>query len=277
MQIGILGLLPDQARLVKKEFPRHALRFLSKDRDADAKQFVKACDRVILMTKFISHDLQSKVPERKRLFCNGSVAGLKDQISKLPTPVKTIVAKPVISMPTPSPAPASVSGPVQESESNTSVDWKPLETAKVGDVVTIQRPANVTVDKFLQRISAGRSYRKSHFGVHTTPHAYMDNHAVFSVTKIDPEKVKAVAAVETPVGEDAPEPKAEGANMLTRNVQTTHPTMLGNSQEIALWQSVFTETLKQWPGAPVEMIASRADDAVKALLARVAVSGRASH
>jgi len=277
MKIGILGLLPEQVRMVQQEFPQHSLHFLNRDREGETRTFAKGCDKVILMTKFISHTIQDRIPERKRLFCNGSVSGLKSEILKLPTPCKVIAMPQPIPMSQRKPAPAAA--PViskkpgkQTLPPDEIVDWSPLDNAKPGETVRIKRPAKVTIALFDGRVTAGRCYRKKHFGVHTTPHKIVDGYAVMTVKD---RTLEAVAALETgalqPSRPDTPQEEA-AVQVFTdtqRNL-TTAPAL--QARESAFWQSAFIETMRQWPGAPVETIAARADECLRAYTSRAAMA-----
>jgi hypothetical protein len=257
MNIGIVGLLPEQVRFVQQEFPGHALKFLSKDNESEMGNFAKGCDKVVLMTKFIGHHIQDRVQPSKRILLTGGVTKLKATLSKLPSPVK-------LTTPTPQAKPAPIAAASE-------VDWSPLDTAKLGDEVRIARPASVSLKAFDMRVIAGRSYRKKTRGIVTTPHRMVDGFAVMTIREMR-TCTDGPAAIE----QATPTPTSEETTMQLEHLQTGMPVVQGvapvslaDSRAAAFWQSVFLETVKQWPGAPVDLCASRADEAVAAYRKRI--------
>lgn len=274
MNIGIVGLLPEQVRLVQQEFPQHALRFLSKDNESETIQFAKGCDKVVMMTNFIGHHIQDRVPQPKRVFVTGGMTKLKNTLKTLPA----AIGQP----PMPSPATTAAKSAKPAPEYADLVDWSALDNANVGEEIRIARPPRVSLKLFNMRVTAGRSYRKSHMGIVTTPHRIVDGFAVMKVKeKTAPTKGKHVAALETPPSQPTPEPTAETAPMqqviTLRDTQQQATVSLANPRESAFWQSVFVETLKQWPGAPITTIATRADEAMQAYACRAVSAVNASH
>ena len=264
MNIGILGLLPEQVRFVQQEFPHHSLRFLEQDELAKAPQFAKGCDKVIVLTKFVSHDIVGRIPKQKAvvLGSQSSTQKLKQVLSTLPTPVKT-TTPPAPALPAKKTQTFIRAGKEVVRDVGNEVDWSPLDTAQQGDEVRIARPSAVTLKAFEQRLTAGRSYRKAKRGIVTTPHKIVDGFAVMTVT--------AVRTCETaPPDATAPtEATQEAAPMQTEiAIEVQRPVVaipvLTQGRESAFWQSMFIETAKQWPGAPIETIAARADEALRA-------------
>jgi hypothetical protein len=255
MNIGIVGLLPEQVRFVQQEFPGHALKFLSKDNESEMGNFAKGCDKVVLMTKFIGHHIQDRVQPSKRILLTGGVTKLKATLQKLPSPVKTTTpppqARPVVA-------------------TSSEVDWSPLDAATAGAEIRIARPASVSLKQFDMRVTAGRSYRKKTRGIVTTPHRMVDGFAVMTVKEVR-------TCMTATADEQEPAPNSEGQTMQLETLQAGVP-VVGNVERVSLadgraaafWQSMFLETVKQWPGAPVELCAQRADEAVAAYRKRIA-------
>lgn len=268
MNIGILGLLPEQVRQVQLEFPAHALRFLSKDRQSETGTFAKGCDKVVLMTKFIGHDMQDRVPPSKRLFVNGGIVGLRRELQKMPTPARDVT-------------PAKASPLTLPPANADAVDWSPLDNAQVGDVVRIARPSRVSIKLFEGRVTAGRSYRKKTRGIVTTAHKMVDGFAVMTVKAVGKAPTPdAVATIETGPPDATPPtaPQENAAMQIAVEVQrplSVSPT-LAHPRESAFWQSVFVETMRQWPGAPIDTIAARADEALRAYNARATLAMQSS-
>lgn len=283
MNIAICGLMPEQVRIVQQEFPKHSLRFLDLDhqRGPAIKNAAKGCDKVILMTGgagLVSHATQDQVPPSKRLIVRGGIQKLRAELQKLPTPVRDVT--PVkASMPT---LPASLpTAKTQTFKRNgqtivrnmDEIDYSVFDGVSVGDEVRIKRPSSVTLKQFDQRITAKRSNLKKH-GMVTTPHKMLDGFAVTTVKALAPTKGKRVAASETAAPQPAAPVEQETATMqiaveVQRPVAVSGAPVLTSSRESAFWQSMFIETAKQWPGAPVETIAARADEALRAYNARV--------
>lgn len=259
MNIGIVGLLPEQVRIVQQEFPAHALKFLSKDNESETVNFTKGCDKVVLMTKFIGHHIQDRVPPSKRVLLTGGITKLKSTLQKFPTPVKvTMGTKPTL--------PTSLA-PTQKKRVN-QIDWSPLNHAKTGDVIRIDRPKAMTRDAFEKRCGVQRSYAKTNHGVVSKPQRLLDGYALITVTEVRHVNGSAPATAKRP-------PKVDDMQ-IEMHRSTTAP-MLTQARESAFWQSVFVETMKQWPGAPIDTIAARADEALRAYNARAAVGAAHQH
>lgn len=280
MNIAICGLMPEQVRIVQQEFPKHSLRFLDLDhqRGPAIKNAAKGCDKVILMTGgagLVSHATQDQVPPSKRLIIRGGIQKLRAELQKLPTPVRDVTplrgTAPTL--------PASMSSPKvltykrngkTMTRSMDEVDFSPFASIKVGDEVRIERPKTCTIKQFDNRLTAKRCTLKRH-GILTTPHRIHDGYAVTTV------KAMPVATPATP----APDAAAPSAAQKTQPMQTTievqRPVANGapvlvQARESAFWQSVFVETMRQWPGAPIDTIAARADEALRAYNSRASVS-----
>ena len=255
MNIGIVGLLPEQVRFVAQEFPAHSLKFLSKDNESEMGNFAKGCDKVVLMTKFIGHHIQDRVQPSKRILLTGGVTKLKATLQKLPTPVK------LTTPPRPAPAPAKHAPDV--------VDWSPLYAAtEVGQEIRIPRPPRLSIAAFSGRLTVGRSYIKKQRGIVTTPHKMIDGFAVMTVCEMR-------TCNTTKPAESQAAPSEGQAMQQIETTQTVLPAIsaeavsLADNRAAAFWQSVFLETVKQWPGAPVDLCASRADEAVAAYRSRI--------
>lgn len=283
MNIAICGLQPEQVRIVQQEFPKHSLRFLDLDhqRGPAIKNAAKGCDKVILMTGgagLVSHTTQDQVPPSKRLIVRGGIQKLRAELQKLPTPVRDVTPAKA-SAPT---LPASMNARTFTRNGKTivrstdEIDYSPFEGAQAGDTVQIKRPASCTLKQFDQRISAKRSNLKKH-GIVTSMHKILDGYAVITIKAVTAPKAKAVATPETTAPQPAAPPEQETAAMqvhveVQRPVAVANGTVLATGRESAFWQSVFVETMKQWPGAPIDTIAARADEALRTYNARASVT-----
>lgn len=263
MNIAICGLLPEQVRFVQQEFPKHSLRFVDIDAQTgpSMKQAAQGCDKVILLTNFINHTTQSLVPPSKRILVRGGISKLRAQLNKMPTPVKTIAT----------PAPVATAPAVQKGD----VDYSPMKDRAIGDRVVIMRPRTCTLAQFEMRLANARSRWKK-LGVHTSPPKKVEGGMAFTITAMRAPEAPVVATSETAPAQPAPSTPPETADMQQIAVEVQRPVavapVLTQARESAFWQSVFVETMKQWPGAPVDIIAARADEALRAYTGRVAVS-----
>jgi hypothetical protein len=287
MNVGIMGLLPEQVRMVQQEFPRHALRFLRSDDIGRAAEFVKGCDRIVLMTKFISHSMQDHVPPKKRVLIDGGITKLKSYLQTLPTPVKDVP----VPQAKPAPTPAANAKPTSKFGSgprDQQIDFSSLYNAKVGDVITLKRPAQVTLKQFDNRISATRSYVLKTYGVKTTTHKIGDGVATMKcVAKVAPKKppqysmgyrrdvevatapapAVSLLGTATPALQPAPGPMQNALDARPA------PPVLRDEAVAQFWREVFLERLRRSSEeVRVESVVSDADAAVRALLER---TGRA--
>lgn len=273
MQIGICGLLPDQVRWVQQEFPQHALRFLDKDHESEALTFAKGCDKVVLMTKFIGHHLQDRVQPSKRILVTGGTTKLKQVLAKLPTPAKDVTPARASHPTLPASLTAKPALPSRKGRWGVDevVDYSELlHPTHVGQVITIKRPKSCTLAAFNMRVSNARTRAKKH-GIVTTPHKMVDGGAVMTIKAIGNVAVHATAPPETAPPEATQETEAMQIAVDVQRSVAVVPA-LTQARESAFWQSVFVETMKQWPGAPIDTIAARADEALRAYNARAGMT-----
>lgn len=267
MNIGICGLLPDQVRWVQQEFPQHSLRFLDKDAESQASTFAKGCDKVVLMTKFIGHHLQDRVPPSKRVLVTGGTTKLRSVLNTMPTPVR---------MTTPPPAPKAAAV-VQAGD----VDYSPMLNANVGDTVTIIRPKSCTLKAFEWRLANARTRAKKIHGIVTTVPKSVDGGMQLTIkaksTTLPKEDAPPAVATSATDQQDSAVPSTpQETTQMQIAIETARPIavvpVLTQARESAFWQSVFVETMKQWPGAPIDTIAARADEALRAYNARTGMT-----
>lgn len=83
-KITIVGLLPMQANKIRDFFGDADLRFIPVDTQSSKVQATaESSDHVILMTKFIPHEIQIALKKHDILYCNGGVSSLKLKLSEL--------------------------------------------------------------------------------------------------------------------------------------------------------------------------------------------------
>lgn len=78
-KITIVGLLPQQADTIRSIYGDELdLRFIEVDTSASrVRATAESSDKVVLMTKFIPHEMQSTLRKHDLVYCNGGVSSLK--------------------------------------------------------------------------------------------------------------------------------------------------------------------------------------------------------
>lgn len=85
-RILVVGLMPKQEEEVSREYGEfYDFKFHKDKAIGNLGNVAKKCDRVILMTKFVSHNHQNMIKNAgvELLYCNGSVSELKNLLEKL--------------------------------------------------------------------------------------------------------------------------------------------------------------------------------------------------
>ena len=78
-KITIIGLLPQQANTIRDIYGDGMdLRFIEVDTPTSKiRATAETSDQVVLMTKFIPHEIQTALRKHDLVFCNGGVSSLK--------------------------------------------------------------------------------------------------------------------------------------------------------------------------------------------------------
>lgn len=78
-KVTIVGLLPQQANIIRSIYGEELdLKFIDVDTSASKmRATAETSDQVVLMTKFISHEVQSNLRQHDLVYCNGGVSSLK--------------------------------------------------------------------------------------------------------------------------------------------------------------------------------------------------------
>lgn len=235
MKIGVVGLLSDQAQRVQHDFPMHDLRFFSKDRgDMDA--FIAGVEKVVLMTKFIGHSMQDKVPMRKRVLLTGGETKLKDWLKTAPGKVITVTP--------PQPAVDTIKESAMP-RGKPMTDWSFLKKHKVGDNVVIKRPPHLTADSWQQKIDAGRSYYKTKHGIHTTPKLVAGG-VQLTITKVEEvakKSSKRSVVTDAPVTTPAEGPMPAAVPAMTMAM----PGVITDTRR-AFWRNIIEARTTTMPG-----------------------------
>lgn len=84
-KITIVGLLAQQANTIKKLYGDDLdLRFIEVDTSTSKiKATAETSDQVVLMTKFIPHEVQTALRKHDLVYCNGGVSSLKLQLDEI--------------------------------------------------------------------------------------------------------------------------------------------------------------------------------------------------
>lgn len=78
-KITIVGLLPQQANTIRGIYGEDLdLRFVEVDTSTSKmRATAETSDQVVLMTKFIPHEVQTALRKHDLVYCNGGVSSLK--------------------------------------------------------------------------------------------------------------------------------------------------------------------------------------------------------
>lgn len=156
MKVGVVGLLSGQSFVIRNEFKELDLEFLPREREREVGALAGRCSKVILMKKFISHQSQNAVPTHKRVLIDGGMTKLRLWLNTH-QPVKTTTA-----------AKKPINVDAFFEANGGKIDWSPLTTAKVDDVLAFKRPSTLSRKKWEQNVSSIRSYYARAHGVKTT-------------------------------------------------------------------------------------------------------------
>lgn len=79
LKVTIIGLLPQQANTIRGIYKDELdLKFIEVDTSTIKMQATAATsDQVVLMTKFIPHEIQTALRKHDLVYCNGGVSSLK--------------------------------------------------------------------------------------------------------------------------------------------------------------------------------------------------------
>lgn len=79
LKITIIGLLPQQANAIRDIYGGALdLRFIETDTStSQIRSTVGSSDQIVLMTKFIPHEIQTALRQHDLVYCNGGVSSLK--------------------------------------------------------------------------------------------------------------------------------------------------------------------------------------------------------
>ena len=79
LKVTIIGLLPQQANTIRSIYDdKLDLKFIEVDTSTiKIRSTAESSDQVVLMTKFISHEIRNALRKHDLVHCNGGVSSLK--------------------------------------------------------------------------------------------------------------------------------------------------------------------------------------------------------
>lgn len=227
--VAVVGLLPRQAQRVAAAFPQSGLKFIPRDREREVSTITAQMDRIVVMTKFISHHTWREVPREKITPVNGGITELKAKL-------RSLVRK--AHKPKPNQMLEQSSLRPQESVPVASTaDYTQIKTAAPGSVLRFRRPDDVPLTVFEKQTSAARSYYKRAHGIETEQQTTDDG---IEVTVLGTR---------------------DSAPSIARKSATTEANQ-------AFWTEAYLRMLTALPGIDPQELARRADEAVAAFQQR---------
>lgn len=201
MKIGVVGLIPPQIQQMRNRLPGYALEFLPRDNEqksSNVTTFVKSMDKVVLMTRFISHSTSDKVPPEKRVMITGGTSMAVHRIKELlgcplAPKVNLTPATPAPQLP---PLDKGIPGMtdllakaihgthaplVVKPKPDGTYDFTILAAAAAGDVIRFPHPIGMDYASWVTRMRSARFYYAKRTTLHLTLELH-EAHADFKVT-----------------------------------------------------------------------------------------------
>lgn len=167
MSIAVIGLLPDQIQKAMSwdVTRRLGVHYVPKDRmKSSIDEVVRSNDAVVMMTKFINHNIQDKIPPAKRRFVDGGLTKLRDQLETM------LHAQAIAGLPTANTKPTTSVEKREEAvkpakaveatlpiihlrryEASGRIDWQPLVDLEVGQRAAIPAYWADTTDEVVRK------------------------------------------------------------------------------------------------------------------------------
>lgn len=235
MRIGIIGLLPDQANIIRDEFSHYHIECLPREREREAAEFATRFAKVALMVNFIGHATQDAIPRHKRVLIQGGMSKLRQWLTTQASAVEVKVK------PAPKTEPKKV---VIERTTDKKTDYTLLLKLNIGEKVSFKRPPHTTMLAFEKQVAGTRSYYRRKHGL-VTKASFVDSVCEITVVdKIKPHKTEEAAPRETHVIVEASK----------------------TDERREFWKAAFLASLPTVPN--VKRAADDADKALAALEAR---------
>lgn len=270
MRITVVGLLADQANEVRASFPNHDLNFLSRDRERELPAHVRRSDKVVLMTKFISHQSQAQVPPKKRALIPGGVTALCNFLQQQPSAPKLIPNRVLDTPEAATNEEQDMAKGKHQPPKSKQLDWTKFKECKAGDVLKFHRPPWLSQANWENKVAAIRSYYSRFQGVVTAPAEFDGPVTTIFVKEIKPvKKAPKKTAVEEPVQAAPAEAPVQVAPAEEHTVTLSAGAPSSSITDREFWSQVFLLNMQQQPGRDAYFHAQAANAAVEALRAKL--------
>jgi hypothetical protein len=231
-RIVVVGLLDRQFALVRNEYPSLDLIHYKDGSHGKLDGFIKNADRILVITKFISHSIWDHVDRAKVAYFSG--------LESLRMSLRNIAAETVFAAPN-----VVVSMRTEFDPSKPLCDYTPLATSKTGDVLTFFRPPGVPAHVFSQNVEAALTHYRKLCLVQATTEIHGGKADVF-------------------ISHGAAFPKlAEAEAKLGDPQEVTFRLPTFDEQTRQFWKDVFLSSMRAQPGASPSHYAENANAAVK--------------
>lgn len=278
MKVVVIGMLDRQVSLAG-EFPNLNLRYSNKSskHSVGSTQMINHADKLVMMTKFVSHGTYDRLDRNKLIYCNGGVAALRDILTDL-----NAKATPKLTTPLEDEEDMPVGQPL--------FDFTPILHADDGDEFHYDRPDSMPPDVFNLRMQQTRSYYKREHGVLSeqiihggknkatikitrSASSYRDEKRREQLAKINepkPEVARLVSPIQyTPPLPDDVLPPVPLERPVYDTAVATEP---ASGYAPQLWREVLINSLHSDPRAGIDIHISAAEKAVAAYTTRFGAS-----
>jgi hypothetical protein len=274
MKVLIVGGLPRQEQLIPlHEYPHLDVRFANKGSKYGLSEDFSKADRVLVMTKFVSHALTDRLDRSKSVLIRGGFGKVKAALANLNDTARALNVE----------SHAAANTPVYHEETDegdddmaAKNDFTPLKSAKEGDLLIFKRPPTMTIARWENNIQVARSYYKNTFG-RITECEFKDGVAHLLVTKV--EEVADGAAKRRGRKPGVPQPRppkpvvteAEAAEDMEHDFATARrgAIIATTGQDRQFWMDVYLSAMRNNPGVGAEFHATYANTALDSLRAKL--------
>ena len=262
MKVVIIGGFKRQIDLAARGFDNLDIRLANKEakHGTGEDQLYAQADRLIVLTKFVSHGLTGKLDRSKTTWINGGMSQLRSTLQTLNTTARLEA-----------PTTARIITPAEQEEEEEMAafkfDFSPLAHSKVGDVHRFKRPANMTIADFDLKVMQGRSYYKRIYGV-VTEFTRGDGYIDVLVTELNGKPSQEAAAVAVAHAAQKQDSGSLGPSLplIPAETEADYRTLEAPRSTVdrVFWQHVFLKAMELSPGSPGSW-ASDANDAFDAM------------
>jgi len=82
-KILIIGMLPNQFVIIQKEYEQHFELKGAHEITGTNRNIADTADKVIMLTKFVSHSTQNMIPKEKLIYADGGITNVRSTLEKL--------------------------------------------------------------------------------------------------------------------------------------------------------------------------------------------------